>query len=220
MKKLAVILAALLACTAAFAKPAYNGDLQVHTGVAFDQFEFSMIGNSSKMEAILFNIDAQSWNLFELNDLISVGFMVGTDFGWGGVSKLITPAYTTTNSDYLKDAFHWNIIAAPAVAFSFKPVKIQCSLGFDLGIAPGTGIELAGEKFFYSFPVTFGVVTEVQAKFFPDKKFSPLVGFRWSCTGSGRVKAYDRTTKVSTEQNTDKGFLTSEVFYIGASFNW
>ena len=224
MKKLAIILAGLLACASAFAKPAYNGDLQVHVGVGFDSFAFSYTDEvfpiTGGAEAILFNLDAQSWNLFELNDLISVGFMVGTDFGWGGATRVTGLGYSSTNSSNCKDAFHWNIIAAPAIAFSFKPVKIQCSLGFAVGLLPGFGTEFQGFKSYTSFPVTFGVVTEVQAKFFPDKKFSPLVGYRIQWTGASRVSLYDRDSKEQESYSTNNGYFSSGVLYLGASLNW
>lgn len=220
MKKFAIIFACLLACTSVFAKPKYNGDLQVHTGIGLDSFTYSKLGRTADVNAVLFNLDAQSWNLIQLNDLISVGFMVGTDFGWGGVTKATISGLGSVNDNSCKDAFHWNIIAAPAVAFSFKPVKIQCSIGFDLGLVPGIGLNLYGENLFFSFPATFGLVTEVQAKFFPDKRFSPIAGYRFCITGSGRVKEYSRDSKISTEQDVSTGLFSSGVFYLGASLNW
>lgn len=210
MKKLAIILAGMLAASTAFAMPALNSDVQVHTGIGFDTIEISNAG-VSKVDSVLFNLDIQSWNLFELNDLFSVGFMVGTDFGWGG----ITNCNFASSSDY-QDAFHWNIIAAPAVAFSFKPVKIQCSIGFDFAIAPGGAVA----NTYACFPLAFGLVSEVQAKFFPDKRFSPIVGFRWGVTGSGRAKSIDRDTNDEFKYDIDNGLYSFSVLYVGASFNF
>lgn len=210
MKKLAIILAGMLAASTAFAMPALNSDVQVHTGIGFDTIEISDAG-VTKTDSVLFNLDIQSWNLFELNDLFSVGFMVGTDFGWGG----ITNCNVASSSDY-QDAFHWNIIAAPAVAFSFKPVKIQCSIGFDFAIAPGGAID----NNYVCFPLAFGLVSEVQAKFFPNERFSPIVGFRWGVTGSGRAKDIDRDTNDEFKYDIDNGLYSFSVLYVGASFNF
>lgn len=211
MKKLAIILAGMLAASAAFAKPALNSDVQIHTGIGFDTIKMSNSGASVKLESVLFNLDIQSWNLFELNDLISVGFMAGTDFGWGGVTNI----NNTSSSDY-QDAFHWNIIAAPVIAFSFRPVKIQCSIGFDFAIAPGGAVA----NTYSCFPLAFGLVSEVQAKFFPNERFSPIVGFRWGVTGSGRAKLINRNTDDEYKHNIDEGCYSFSVLYVGASFNF
>lgn len=220
MKKLAVILAGMLTATAAFAMPAMHTDVQVHTGIGFDTVKIKDGASDVKGKSVLFNLDAQSWNFFELNDFIGVGFVVGTDFGWGGVSKFTVNGVTADSNTY-KDAFHWNIIVAPAVSLSFDFVKVQASAGFNFAINPGFAANIAPNGVIYTcYPFAFGFVTDVQAKFFPDKKFSPVAGFRWGLTGSKREKIITRNNNTVTKQNIDKGSYSFCVIYLGAAYNF
>lgn len=105
-----------------------------------------------------------NYNLFDVaGPVLSVGFMESLTGYFGG------------------DFCGFDFLIGPAVGVNvFDVVKFQCAFGLSLGIISENGDESygSGEDFSYSSgAIGFGV--DVQAKFIPGKKVSPLVGFRY-----------------------------------------
>ena len=183
MKKLLATLISLSVMTgSAFARGMYNGDVQLHLGTGMDSFTSEKTSDLD-IKSNTFDFDVASWHLFSLNDLFSVGFMV--DFNGGvGATKDVTYSGLTFKSDL---AFHFNGLIGPAVGFTFGNISaINISAGLAFG---ATGFEYKVDELkqlgFSTNSVSFsaggvGFGTEINAKFFPKSKVSPLVGFKFS----------------------------------------
>ena len=217
MKKLLATLISLsIMAGSAFARGMYNGDVQLHIGTGMDSFTNEKISDSNMdYKSNTFDFDVASWHLFSLNDLFSVGFMV--DFNGGvGATKDVTYSGLTFKSDL---AFHFNGLIGPAVGFTFGNISaLNISAGLSFGTT-GFGYKISGASTKYaSFSaggVGFG--TEINAKFFPKSKVSPLVGFKFSVLGTNEYEANigGKTGKVE-----EKATIYNTEYFAGIAFNF
>ena len=218
MKKLLATLISLsVMAGSAFARGMYNGDVQLHLGTCMDSFTSESISDLNfDVKSNTFDFDVASWHLFSLNDLFSVGFMVDFNGGVGATKDITVSGITALKSDL---ALHFNGLIGPAVGFTFGNISaLNISAGLAFG-ATGFGYKIPGASTKYaSFSaggVGFG--TEINAKFFPKSKVSPLVGFKFSVLGTNEYEANigGKTGKVE-----EKLTIYNTEYFAGIAFNF
>ena len=221
MKKLLVTLISLsVMAGSAFARGMYNGDVQLHIGTGMNSL-YEKNESTTDVKSNTFDFDVASWHLFSLNDLFSVGFMV--DFNGGvGATKDITKSGVTVRESGL--ALHFNGLIGPAVGFTFGNIS---ALNISAGLAFGaTGFEYKVDELkqlgFSTNSVSFsaggvGFGTEINAKFFPKSKVSPLVGFKFSVLGTNE---YERNLGGTTTKVEEKVTIYNTEYFAGIAFNF
>ena len=217
MKKLLATLISLsVIAGSAFARGMYNGDVQLHIGTGMNSL-YEKNESTTDVKSNTFDFDVSSWHLFSLNDLFSVGFMV--DFNGGvGATKDVTYSGFTFKSDL---AFHFNGLIGPAVGFTFGNISaLNISAGLAFG-ATGFGYKYkipgASTKYASYSAGGVGFGTEINAKFFPKSKVSPLVGFKFSVLGTNEYEANigGKTGKVE-----EKLTIYNTEYFAGIAFNF
>ena len=224
MKKLLATLISLsVMAGSAFARGMYNGDVQLHIGTGMDSFTSEKISDLNfDVKSNTFDFDVASWHLFSLNDLFSVGFMV--DFNGGvGATKDVTYSGLTFKSDL---AFHFNGLIGPAVGFTFGNISaLNISAGLAFG-ATAFEYKMADELKQYLGASTnyvsysaggVGFGAEINAKFFPKSKVSPLVGFKFSVLGTNE---YDANWGGTTTKFEEKATIYNTEYFAGIAFNF
>ena len=210
MKKLLAVLISLsVMAGSAFARGTYNGDVQLHIGTGADSMK--MNGNSSDaLKSNTFDFDIASWHLFSLNDLFGVGFMIDLNGGIGG-----TKDYYIYESSV---ALHFNALIGPAASFTFGNIaSVNVAAGLAFGV-PGFGYKVGNQNLtFSSAGIGFGA--EVNGKFFPKSKVSPLAGFRFSTLGSKTYSYKIRDGDIQT-QDVDSISIINTEFFVGVAFNF
>ena len=225
-----------------FAKGVYDGDIQLHLGLGLDSakavaeesFYDQSLKTTMKSGSTTVDFELSTWHLFDVNDLIGVGFNLGFSGGIGKTSKMgmtVEQNGKTTPADQLfpvelKPSFagHFNGLIGPAVGFTLNDV-----IKFDLAVGFAYGLDLysyeyenydrysrsSGVDTFMIFGAGFGF--DVQAKFFPKSVVSPVLGYRLSSIFSSEVITSDEN---SSSGNWDSvNFIANEI-YLGVSFNW
>ncbi len=226
-----------------FAKGVYDGDIQLHLGLGLDSAkavaEVPYLEDSPKytMESGSTTVDFElsTWHLFDVNDLIGVGFNLGFSGGIGKTSKLEQKIEglgesesSKMPSDWLSFAGHFNGLIGPAVGFTLNDV-----IKFDLAVGLAYGFDLysyeyenydrysrsSGVDTFMIFGAGFGC--DVQAKFFPKSVVSPVLGYRLSSIFSSEVISSNKTIDLLSVYGFWKSvnFIANEI-YLGVSFNW
>lgn len=203
LKKIVAVVALL--CTGAGAFALVHSDIQVQAGVTFTGVDFDDWDEDYDYRGL--NLAVENYNLFDLNKVISLGFMEG----------LSLTAYVDglLGSDF--DAFGADFIVGPAVGVDvFDFVKFQgmagiagCFRSYDYdyhywvwdgwGNRYWVGDDDSDDNF------SVGFVTEVQGKFFPKNLISPVGGMRFIWTKS--------------EMNSCDVDVTDFNIYGGLSFN-
>lgn len=223
MKKLLATLISLSVMTgSAFARGMYNGDVQLHLGTGMDSF-YVENESTTDFKSNTFDFDVASWHLFSLNDLFSVGFMV--DFNGGvGATKDVTDSGVTVRESGL--ALHFNGLIGPAVGFTFGNISaLNISAGLAFG-ATAFEYKMADELKQYQGASTnyvsysaggVGFGTEINAKFFPKSKVSPLVGFKFSVLGTNE---YERNLGGTTTKVEEKVTIYNTEYFAGIAFNF
>ena len=217
MKKLLATLISLsVMAGSAFARGMYNGDVQLHIGTGMDSFTREYMSDLNfDVKSNTFDFDVASWHLFSLNDLFSVGFMVDFNGGVGATKDITYSGLTILESDL---ALHFNGLIGPAVGFTFGNISaLNISAGLAFG-ATGFDYKIPGTSNYASVSaggVGFG--TEINAKFFPKSKVSPLVGFRFSVLGTNK---YDLADSSGTTEADEKATIYNTEYFAGISFNF
>lgn len=224
MKKIiSLIIAASLFSGFAFAKT-YKGDIQLNFGGSGDiinvKDDFDI-----KTESGMFEFDIQTWHLFGINDVFSVGFMAGSNLGIGATTKMKydTPAGSIDcDKDDLALALNYNFLLGPAVGFDLgKVVRFNLTAGFDWGfnfVSQKNKTDDSELNAIYFGPA--GIGTEVQAKFLPKAKVSPVVTYRLTADFTDRAYTYDSKEKEHDDKKVDSASILNNAFTVGISFNW
>ncbi|MGN0731224.1 MAG: hypothetical protein ACI4MA_04850 [Treponema sp.] len=236
------VVSLFLMAGAAFARGAYDGDIQLHLGVGFDSAKleksvepYSGYVAKSTIEgaSATFDFDIATWHLFNFNDVFGLGFVVGFNGGVGGTTngRLSATANGTELMSYkvpfenLGFAAHFNGIIGPAVG-----IKLGKVVKFDIGLGLAYGFSV----FSYNVPTTEGNATttssnlyllggvgfgaEVQAKFVPNSPVSPVIGYRFAyIPGNKCTTFYNGESTVSSYDVAD--YVNNEI-YVGITFNW
>ena len=218
-----------------FAKGVYDGDIQLHLGLGLDSAKavakVPYLEDSVKytMESGSTTVDFElsTWHLFDVNDLIGVGFNLGFSGGFGKTSKM-TVSSVPMPSDWLSFAGHFNGLIGPAVGFTLNDV-----IKFDLAVGFAYGLDLYSYEYenydpysrntdtksyeFMIFGAGFGF--DVQAKFFPKSVVSPVLGYRLSSIFSSEVISSNVMIEFLSGYWNSVNFIANEI-YLGVSFNW
>lgn len=225
-----------------FAKGVYDGDIQLHLGLGLDSakavaeesFGGQTVKNTMKSGSTTVDFELSTWHLFDVNDLIGVGFNLGFSGGIGKSSKMVVTAECngrTISAEQLfpvelKPSFagHFNGLIGPAVGFTLNDV-----IKFDLAVGFAYGLDLysyeyenydrysrsSGVDTFMIFGAGFGC--DVQAKFFPKSVVSPVLGYRLSSIFSSEVISSDLDFLSAYWDSVN--YIANEI-YLGVSFNW
>lgn len=225
MKKLLATLISLsVMAGSAFARGMYNGDVQLHLGTSMDSFTSESISDLNfDVKSNTFDFDVASWHLFSLNDLFSVGFMVDFNGGVGATKDITVSGITALKSSL---ALHFNGLIGPAVGFTFGNISaINISAGlafgataFEYKMPDGLKQYLGASTNYVSYSaggVGFGA--EINAKFFPKSKVSPLVGFKFSVLGTNE---YDANWGGTTQKQEEKATIYNTEYFAGIAFNF
>lgn len=216
-----------------FAKGVYDGDIQLHLGLGLDSAkavaEEPYSGKSAKITlesgSTTVDFELSTWHLFDVNDLIGVGFNLGFSGGIGKTSKM-TVSSVPMPSDWLSFAGHFNGLIGPAVGFTLNDV-----IKFDLAVGLAYGFDLYSYEYeivtanyrsttadaFMIFGAGFGC--DVQAKFFPKSVVSPVLGYRLSSIFSSEVISSNEMIELLSGYWNSVNYIANEI-YLGVSFNW
>lgn len=216
MKKLLAVLISLsVMAGSAFARGTYNGDVQLHIGTGADSMTVTNDGNSGDaLESNTFDFDIASWHLFSLNDLFGVGFMIDLNGGFGGTKEMKNPGFTYESSV----ALHFNGLIGPAVSFTFENIaSVNVAAGLAFGV-PGFGYKVGNQNLSLS-SAGIGFGAEVNGKFFPKSKVSPLAGFRFSTLGSKSGSSKYGDGDIQTYDADSISIINTE-YFVGVAFNF
>lgn len=213
MKKLLAVLISLsVMAGSAFARGTYNGDIQLHIGTGADSMKFTVNGYSDdSYKSNTFDFDIASWHLFSLNDLFGVGFMIDLNGGIGGTKEINSILESSV-------ALHFNSLIGPAASFTFGNIaSVNVAAGLAFGV-PGFGYKVGNQnRAISSAGIGFGA--EVNGKFFPKSKVSPLAGFRFSTLGS-KTYSYKIGDGDIQTQDVDSVSIINTEFFVGVAFNF
>ncbi len=224
MKKIiSLIIAASLFSGFAFAKT-YKGDIQLNFGGSGDYIELKDTFDV-KIESGMFEFDIQTWHLFGINDVFSVGFMAGINSGIGATTKMETEGVDIEDSPAGLEhalALHYNFLVGPAVGFDLgKVVRFNLAAGFDWGLNFASAKYKDDEsELSVSYFIPAGIGTEVQAKFLPKARVSPVVTYRLTADFTDRAYTYDSKEKEHDDTKVDSISILNNAFTVGISFNW
>ena len=213
MKKLLAVLISLsVMAGSAFARGTYNGDVQLHIGTGADSMKFTVNGYSDdSYKSNTFDFDIASWHLFSLNDLFGVGFMIDLNGGIGATKAIV-------NGPESSVALHFNSLIGPAASFTFGNIaSVNVAAGLAFGV-PGFGYKAGNQNLAYS-SAGIGFGAEVNGKFFPKSKVSPLAGFRFSTLGSKTVSFKFGDADTETHDVDSVSIINTE-FFVGVAFNF
>lgn len=218
-----------------FAKGVYDGDIQLHLCLGLDSAkavaDFGLGKYTLEAGSTTVDFELSTWHLFDVNDLIGVGFNLGFSGGIGKTSKLEQKSEVLGESesskmpsDWLSFAGHFNGLIGPAVGFTLNDV-----IKFDLAVGLAYGFDLYSYAYVYEteysrgargdacmiFGAGFGC--DVQAKFFPKSVVSPVLGYRLSSIFSSEVISSDLDFLSAYWDSVN--YIANEI-YLGVSFNW
>lgn len=228
MKRLITILAALILVSgAAFAGDFYNGDVQFQFGGALDSTKIQDMNEKITAKEGIFGF--QSWHLFRPIELVGVGFMGGFNIGLGQTDQLeFYNSFTHKREKGNKKGFSftYNFEIGPAVGIYLgEVVRFGANICYTLGFNIDRPMEYRKDDKMYEYNVWSeykGFSAGLQAKFLPEKKCNPIVGWKlvkgYSDTTFGQVESTGYTTgKKEYDQKYD---FTQNIFYAGLGISW
>lgn len=147
--------------------------------------------------------------------------MASFDLGFGRTT-IAKDETTELDSSNRKGAFHCNLLIGPAVGFYLNDiVQFMGTFGFSWMITDNYYYKLPGEN--DSFILNgCGIGMDLQAKFFPNERFSPIAGYRvtWNWNKEYTLKFKTSSTTTTTTSKADSAYTSCGTIYIGASYNF
>ena len=100
MKKLFISILALFTLNSVFAGDFYSSDIQIIFGLGedsatYNEGSFNLIKHEYKNTNM--NIEVESWNIFKLNSLFGLGFMLSGEAGITKTASIIQKDFTHTH---------------------------------------------------------------------------------------------------------------------------
>ena len=139
-----------------FAKGVYDGDIQLHLGLGLDSAkavaDFGLGKYTLEAGSTTVDFELSTWHLFDVNDLIGVGFNLGFSGGIGKTSKMGMTAECNGRTIPVEQlsslepsiAGHFNGLIGPAVGFTLNDV-----IKFDLAVGLAYGFDLYSYAYEY-----------------------------------------------------------------------
>lgn len=232
MKK---ILLSFIACVAlisgAFAREQVTSDVQLNLGFTDLKIDQSTKMGSEKAEAKTsgenFSIDLQSWTFINKTDWFGFGFKIGMNYYVGTLIKTHATENvggTKSENDYYYDkntSSSLRLIVGPAASFTFNDIiQLNCSIDFAISLFDKY---VLNTKDGISYQPGFGFGTEIQAKFLPNKKFSPVVGYRATFIAPLDAIPIDNGKLQKNEKSNARDsnmWVTTQAIYIGGAYNF
>ena len=231
MKKLFISILALFTLNSVFAGDFYSSDIQIIFGLGedsatYNEGSFNLIKHEYKNTNM--NIEVESWNIFKLNSLFGLGFMLSGEAGITKTASIIQKDFTHTQTQTsipeqnLSFAHQWSALLGPAVTFSIPDSLI---------IGVSAGLAYKATSFAYKVNSTdkidsfagFGWGVNLNVKLFPNtptcfvggvKLLSTFPEKLYYGTDTSSIKMYEMDSKpINDANNLYMGF------YIGTSFN-
>ncbi len=235
MKKLiALATSIVLLCSAVFARDIYDGDIEFHFGVGFDTVDVDCrylgerVNESFGAKEGVFGM--QSWHLFKPVDVIGLGFMAGYNLGVGVTDKIEMGGLKGNKTGY---SVSFNGEFGPAIGLYLGDVV---RFGGSVGLTYGFNSDMPfkyddstedGTVTFYTNYI--GFTTNLQAKFLPNNKCNPIIGWKL-------INAYNDQVSISTSGSLYSSslssfgdfirdysgdyYFTQNIFYIGLGISW
>ena len=193
MKKLFISILALFTLNSVFAGDFYSSDIQIIFGLGedsatYNEGSFNLIKHEYKNTNM--NIEVESWNIFKLNSLFGLGFMLSGEAGITKTASIIQKDFTHTQTSIPEQNLSF--------ALQWSTDKIDSFAGF------GWGVNL-NAKLFPNTPTCFVAGVKLLSTF-PEKLYYG--------TDTSSIKMYEMDSKpINDANNLYMGF------YIGTSFN-
>ncbi|MBQ0002511.1 MAG: hypothetical protein KBT21_03140 [Treponema sp.] len=233
MKKFFGLMAALIVSASAFAG-GYKGDFQLMLGAGFDSI--SAVGkianqdSKTTVETGLFTMNLETWHVFGSNDVFKFGFMFALDEGIGGtmsVKSYINGKFAE-KADKTGIAARTGMFIAPAFSFFLgNAVRFNVAPGLsilfaDLGSVTETYYGYRRTETYENFigVTAVGPGIEIQAKFVPNAKVSPVIGYRFAANFAQDFYNLNSRTSSSTTTKADSVVVLTNTIQLGISWNW
>ena len=232
MKKLLVLIAALfIAGGSLVAGDFYNGDIQIQLGYATNKANIEDVDKS--VDSKEFDFGLETYHFFKPLDMLGVGFMGGFDVGVGKTENW-KDIYGIDSDISYEDGLSvsLNVDIGPAVALYLgNIVRFAFNIGytsgwkFDTPSAYTVDSKYISGNGYTTVQASYnGFALGLQAKFLPNCKVNPVVGWRM-VKGFADSVDYVTSTPGSSGRYDDgtldqKFDLTQNVIYAALSFSW
>lgn len=232
MKKILALFSALIVMGGiSFAGDFYNGDIQIQLG--YGNNKATIQDFNKDINAKEFNLGLQSYHLFKPWDIVGFGFMGGFNFGIGQTENWRQRGNVpgVTYEDSISASLNFEF--GPAIGLYIGKIV---RLGFNIGYNAGWNFK---EPSNYKYKIGYsqangytnlnasysGVSLGLQAKFLPNSKVNPVIGWRFVKGSADKFEAttYDSeayNNHSSTETISKTFDLTQNVLYAAISFSW
>ena len=213
---ISILLAAVLLTGTVFAEKKYSGDIQIIGGLSTDAYQIKK-EIAVNADSLLFDLSVESWHFFKINRVLDAGFIAGINAGIGGTTLFKTNSISIPK-DSLGISCHINAITGPAIALSVKNVvRFNIAAAFNLSFLNLIS-RTENDKTVYTYCAPLGFDLEAQAKFTPDKKISPIVGYRLTTNFENNFSTFSDGTNKSFP--VDSLEVVTNTIFAGISFNW
>lgn len=229
MKKILTIIASLILISGvSFAGDFYNGDIQFQLGAGLNTTEIQDMEDNLNAKEVVFGI--QTWHLFNPVDILGVGFMAGFNFGFGPTEQIemYTP-YGKKKGNQTGASVTYNFELGPAIGIYLgNVVRFGANICYSYGYNYDMPFNYKDKDadFYISSSVHSefdGISTGVQAKFLPNKKCNPIIGWKFlrgfsNTVGSevsSSVSAFESSEEFSYEYT-----FTQNIIYAGVGISW
>lgn len=234
MKKFFGIAAAVMLCaTSAFASGSYAGDCQLLFGAGYDLTEMTFKNDKTDFNNGLIMMSFATHHLWGSSDFFKFGFMASFDGGAGMITKYKVNGVDVSKGDRFIGVKS-GMMFGPCIGLGFgNAFRLNVTPGVSLLWCEGASkVDRDNSKLFAEGTIAAGLGLDVQAKFAPKSKVSPILGYRYTVNFSqiwanseANLKYLDRCSSKHNNSKTDAKFVDkvsihSHTAYCGISWNW